>query len=178
MRARVILLPGVLRGARREGVWTPFRRSRFMKPRTCDVKHCIDIYKGWIVAFVDGQWRTAHVEPGWVAFAIWSEPNQHLGICREEDLSLAGANDVTELATSPHVLVCGPILDASQLDRIGCVRFGRVETLKPEFYSLKDVAPEVCADLDDTRLDREWPKVPLPVRPRRWTRTARSLVNS
>ena len=142
------------------------------------MKHCIDIYKGWIVAFVDGQWRTAYVEPGWIAFALWSEPNQHLGICREGDLSLAGVQDASELATSPHVLVAGPIIEADKLDRIGCVRFGRVETLKPEFYSVADLPPEICADLDDRRLDREWPRVALPTRPRRWTRTARSLVIS
>lgn len=142
------------------------------------MKHCIDIYKGWIVAFIDGQWRTAHIEPGWVTFALWKEPNQHLGICREEDITVEGVKNATELATSPHALVCGPIINPGHLDRIGCVRFGRTATLQPELYSLKDVPPEICADLDSTRRDRDWPRVPLPARPRRWTRTARSLVIS
>lgn len=142
------------------------------------MKHCIDIYKKWIIAFVDGQWRKVHIEPGWVTFARWDEPNQHIGICKEDDVTKRGISHVADLATSRHALVAGPVLEEDVLERIGCVRFGRVQTLRPEFTSLECVPPHVCADLDDTCTGQDWPRVDLPATPRHWPRTARSLANS
>jgi hypothetical protein len=154
-----------------------------IKPVTkkkCDVKHCIDIYSGWIVAFVDGQWRDVHIEPGWVTIAQGDEPNQHIGICRAGAVDEAGAKNVEELATSPHALVAGPVLGRDKLDRIACVRFGRIKRLNDvPFIADSELFRAVAENWDDRGgLNPYWPRFDPPQTPRRWTRTARSLTIS
>ena len=144
------------------------------------MKHCIDIYSKWIVAFVDGQWRHVHISPGWVTVADWSEPNQHIGICREGAVDEAGAKNIEDLATSPHALVAGPVLDRNVLNRIACVRFGRSRTLN-QAGPLPDgeLSRAVARDWDDKAgINETWPRFILPTSPQKWTRTARSFVNS
>lgn len=115
-----------------------------------------------------------------VTFAYWNEQNQHLGICREEDLTEGTAERVTELATSPHALVGGPILDRDMLDRIACVRFGRSTTLNPSPMLADDeLFYAISGDWDDVEgINPHWPRFDPPETPRRWTRTARSLAIS
>lgn len=144
------------------------------------MKHCIDIYKGWIVAFVDGQWRMVHIEPGWVTFARWKEPNEHLGICRDADISANGVQNATELATSPHALVAGPIQNPDILERIAYVRFGRFETLNySPIIADGELIQAIAENVDDRDgLSTYWPRFDPPRMPGRWVRTPRSLIIS
>ena len=146
------------------------------------MKHCIDIYSGWIVACLDGQWRHVHIEPGWVTFAHWNEPNQHIGITRQGAVDEAGAKNVEELAVSPHALVAGPVLERDILDRIACVRFSRIKQLNTRFavpllgHKHSQLERAVSQDLDNAAgLKVDWSRFDVPPSPRRWVRTARSL---
>jgi hypothetical protein len=141
-----------LEGALRRPHWLYNTREPKVTKKLCDVKHCIDIYKGWVVAFVDGQWRHVHIEPGWVTFARWDEPNQHIGIVREGAVDEAGARNVEELATSPHALVAGPVSDPDVLERLAYVRFGRAKTLNPiELMADGEMLRAIAKNLDNSK---------------------------
>jgi hypothetical protein len=134
-----------------------------------------DIYEGWIVSFVDGQWRHCRVTSGYIAIAPHDRPNQHLGIiplssfCRHE-----GKVCGTEVACSQYVFVGSQVINPDVLDRISVVRFGRTAS------TLRAIRGNTLeSDLDDLNgVDCDWPRRALPAMPARWTRTSRSLVHS
>ncbi len=145
-----------------------------------------DLYTGWIVAFVDGQWRKVHISPGFVTLAPWLQPNAHLGVFTETEAAKAinGEDAASQpIGQSPHALVAGPVLDPNVLDRISFVRFGRVAGWNADAGAIidsLDTARRLAgSNFDDgAGLDPDWPRLPPPDSPSRWTRTARSLVVS
>ena len=145
-----------------------------------------DLYTGWIVAFVDGQWRHVRLAAGYATLALWDKPNEHVGIVEQKAAQAAKPGDAVqfwELATSPFALVAGPVLDPNILERIAFVRFGRVEGCNAGLSAIIDSLDTgrrlVGLNYDDTSdIDPDWPRLPPPETPSRWTRSVRSLVIS
>jgi hypothetical protein len=144
-----------------------------------------DIYTHWIVAFVDGQWRHVHIQPGWITLAPWLSPNAHVGVFREKDLAglrPGQAVPYDPIPNSPYALVAGPVIEPKVKGRIRFVRFGRIRT-GIERDAILDFGPpgfrEIAQDLDDAHgLDPNWIFADPPAAPPRWIRTVRSLALS
>ena len=141
----------------------------------------IDVYSGWIVAFVDGLWRHVYVPATFCTIADHWEPNQHLGVFRREDVDRAeGTIQGEALETSPHVVIGPQVIDEDVLHRIAYVRFGRDASQIHEERLIDCAFPSVAwsiyQNLDDSKgLDESWPRYPSPAGPERWNRTPRSL---
>ena len=141
----------------------------------------IDIYSGWIVAFVDGVWTHVYVPAPFCTIADHWEPNDHLGIFRREDVDRAeGTIQGEALEASRHATVGPQVVDEDVLDRIAFVRFGRdASQIHEERLSDGTRYRLIDRDLDDGKgLDEQWPRLQPPAGPERWNRTPRSLVVS
>jgi hypothetical protein len=142
-----------------------------------------DIYCGWMVAFVDGQWRKVFISPGWITLAPWRQPNEHIGVFRDVDFKGKRPGEPVPceaIGRSPYALVSMPVLDADTLDRIAFVRFGRVPTgnQRHAIWEFGDQVRKwaILEDLDDSRgIHPAWDRFSLPRMPNRWDRSARSL---
>jgi hypothetical protein len=126
-----------------------------------------DIYTGWIVAFVDSEWRKVFISPGWVTLADWLKPNDHVGIFTEEEAAevIRGESQSrgVPLTHSPYALISSAILDRDVLDRIATVRFGRVPTGETRYAFVEDTGRHLLADRDDSQgVDPDWPRFDLP----------------
>ncbi len=132
-----------------------------------------DLYTGWIVAAIDGQWRQVEISPGWVTLADWLHPNEHEGVFSEPEAArLIQASEErfvkiegTPLNACPHAAVGDIITDPDVLDRIAFVRFGRVPTGEERFALLDfgdmTLAFALLNDLDDSNgLDPTWNRFP------------------
>ncbi len=145
-----------------------------------------DIYRRWIVAFVDGSWRHVRIADGFFAVAPHREPNQHIGVFRQSCLRPGIDVQGDPIGASQFALVGAQVTDEDVLGRIAFVRFGRTGTVGAKGVvlpdgSMKFVMRELAVndDLDDcTGVNPQWPHVRLPTRPSRWERSARSLEKS
>lgn len=149
------------------------------------MKRSIDIYTGWIVAFVDGVWRRVYIQQGYCTLASIFEPNRHEGVCNLEDARKVWEGEARTLILqsierSRHALVAGPVFEDDVLDRIAFVRFGRSQRLGADKILVDSAIGDLIAqDLDDSSgVQAGWPRVPPPATPGRWDRSARSLIIS
>lgn len=141
----------------------------------------IDIYSGWIVAFVDGVWRHVHIPAGYLTIAEYFEPNKHIAVFKKEDVDRGEGMIEGQPIERSVALVAGPVVDKDVLERIAFVRFGRIGKKNDDCLYLVDgwLMIEINRDLDDSQgLDPAWMRFLAPAGPSRWERTARSLILS
>ncbi|MGE0054497.1 MAG: hypothetical protein AB7S74_09835 [Hyphomicrobium sp.] len=113
-----------------------------------------DVYRGEIVAFIDGRWRQCRLIDGWCTIADWWKPNRHRGVCMVKDL---GSDDpgLKELCWHPALWIGREITETHQLRQAEWLRFGRVASIGPfEPPWLVDAAPhdpvwKIIKDHDD-----------------------------
>ena len=140
-----------------------------------------DIYTGWIVVLVDGEWRHAYVSRGFATLADFNFPNEHAGVFNLDDLAGKQVR-VMPLERAHMVQVGSLVIDPDILDRIAWVRFGRVAcTLNWGPASLRDSGAKmpILNNADDlVGLPEDNFRLPPPKPPERWRRTPRSMVVS
>ena len=98
----------------------------------------IDIYSGWIVAFVDGMWRHFHIPAGNVTIAEYFEPNKHIAVFKKEDVGRGEGMIEGQPIERSVALVAGPLVDKDVLERIAFVRFGRIGKKNDDCFYLVD----------------------------------------
>jgi hypothetical protein len=106
----------------------------------------IDIYSGWIVAFVDGVWRHVHIPAGYLTIAEYFEPNKHIAVFKKEDVDRGEGMIEGQPIERSVALVAGPVVDKD-------VRFGRIGKKNDDCLYLVDgwLMIEINRDLDDSQ---------------------------
>jgi hypothetical protein len=128
-----------------------------------------DIYTGWIVALVDGQWRKVHISPGFVTIADWWEPNNHIGVFTEEEAAKAingEESNCKPIERSPYALIADVVRDQDVLDRVAFVRFGRDRARSFQGMAIVDSMDAVrryigCGFDDTDGINPDWPRDPV-----------------
>ena len=151
-----------------------------------------DVYRGWIVAFVDGAWRHCRLANGFATIAQFDCPNQHLGVFREDDIK-DGAKVLGDPVGASRYGFVGPeIVGRTLLGQIAVVRFGVSKRIgaPPSLFLLdgqldrsalqnailRGYSTPVSTSMQLPLLsDENIGCHRLPAMPKRWPRTSRSL---
>jgi len=89
-----------------------------------------DVYRGDIIAHIDGRWRQCRLIDGWCTIARWAEPNQHLGVAMVKDLE-SELFKLSDISWHPAVFIGPEVTDRQTQIRLPYVRYGRVASVGP-----------------------------------------------
>lgn len=123
--------------------------------RVADIKTepSLDVYSGWIVAWVDSAWRYVYVPPHLCTLAPPETPNGHVGVFKLRDIGALTSPARIEgvaLESERSVIVASIVSQPGVRASVGTVRYGQIACLGrdpfPEAsFELVDACPEVLA---------------------------------